>query len=690
MKGNLAARAGRWSATHRRAAILGWLAFVVAAFVLGGAVGFESLDDEDTMPGKESGQASTVISGAFPDETGEAVLIQGGDARTRAAAASDAARRFEALAVVDSVDPPMISEDGGSTLVPIKLAQDGDQAEDDLETMLATTRAVGDAHPGLRVEQFGDVSATVAFDEAMGEDFKRAEKLSIPLTLIILVVAFGSLMAAGLPVLLALSAVAATIGVVSGVSQLFPMDDAVNSIVLLIGLAVGVDYSLFYLRREREERAAGRSAEAALEAAAATSGRAVLVSGVTVMIAMSGMYLAGAPTFTGLATGAILVVGIALIASITVLPAVLSTLGDRVEKGRVPFIPRREESRVWNAILTPVLRRPKTVAALSAAVLVALAIPALGMRVSVPGMESMSRDMPIMQTYDRVQKAFPEEAGPAQVVVQAADVSAPEVKAAIAALDPADVEVAPGGKVVVASVVLPGDGTDERSKQALAVLRERTVPRAFGSVSGVEVGVTGTTAWAVDFNDLMTSRAPIVFAFVLTLAFLLLLVTFRSVVIPIKAILLNLLSVAAAYGVLTLVFQDDASDSITAWLPMFLFVVLFGLSMDYHVFILSRVRELVDRGMPTEDAVAQAIRSTAGTVTSAAVVMVAVFAVFATLRMVEFRQMGVGLSVAILLDATIVRAVLLPATMKLLGEWNWWLPRRLEWLPRVRHEGAAA
>jgi RND superfamily putative drug exporter len=689
---NLAARAGRWSATHRRAAILGWLAFVVAAFALGSAAGMQTLDDADMAPG-EAGRAERALDGAFPPQAGESVLIQG-DRRAAAAAATDVERRLRALPMVGKIEPREVSADGHSILVNFSMPGDDHVSSGRIDTVLAETARAQKAHPDLYIAQFGGASADKAFDEAVADDFERAELLSVPVTVLILLVAFGSLMAAGLPVLLALSAVMATIGVVSGLSQIFPMDENVASVVLLVGLAVGVDYSLFYLRREREERAAGRDAEAALQAAAATSGRAVLISGLTVMIAMAGMYMAGSATFAGLATGSILVVGVALIASLTVLPALLSKLGDNVERGRVPLIGRRRgaprDSRAWGFVLDRVLRRPVVAAVAAGAVLVALAIPALDMKMGVPGLDSESRDIEIMQTYDRIEAAFPGETEPARVVIQAADVNAPAIRAAAAKLDPAYADITKDGRLAVIGVKLPGNGTDDASNAALRDLREKRIPEAFGSLPGVTVDVTGTTAWTADFNALMEERMPIVFAFVLMLAFGLLLVTFRSVVVPLKAIVLNLLSVGAAYGVLVLVFQRESGDTIAAWLPMFLFVILFGLSMDYHVFILSRVRELVDGGMSTPDAVSAAIRSTAGVITSAAAVMVAVFAIFATLQDLEFQQMGVGLAVAILLDATIVRAVLLPATMKLLGERNWWLPKRLEWLPRVQHEGAAA
>ncbi len=491
------------------------------------------------------------------------------------------------------------------------------------------------------------------------------------------------------------------------------MDEMISSIILLIGLAVGVDYTLFYLRREREEKAKGAGKLEAVHIAAATSGRAVLVSGFTVIVAMAGMLLAGDRTFTSLGIGAIMVVAVAMIGSVTVVPALLAALGDKVDKGRIPFLHRLRradgESRMWNAILDRVLRRPAVSALVATALLVALAAPAFTMHTVQTGTDDLPRNLEVMQVYDRMQAAFPGGEIPAVVAIQADDVTSPAIASSIKELErkavatgelngPVDVRVSPDKHVALVNVPMDGNGTDDTSTRALAELRGGIVQSTVASAPGVENAyVSGMAAQSKDWNDLMAARAPIVFAFVLTMAFLLLLVTFRSIVIPIKAIILNLLSVAAAYGVLVLVFQEglgeglldfESNGGITSWLPMFLFVILFGLSMDYHVFILSRVREAFDRGMRTEDAVAYGIKATASTVTSAAVVMVAVFAIFATLSSLDFKQMGVGLAVAILIDATIVRAVLLPATMKLLGKWNWYLPRSLDWLPRISHEPA--
>jgi RND superfamily putative drug exporter len=730
---NFAARAGRWSAQHRRKAILGWLAFVIAATVVGGALGTKTFAWQDNGPG-EAGRADKTIYHAFPKHASETVLIQSRGATSAGAAqgsgrsadvpafraaVKDVESRLAKTRYVSNIQSPYapgnqgrISKDGHSVLVGFDLAGKYDIAKDRVAAPLAAVAAAQKAHPNLRVEEFGDASSGKALDKLYEDDFKKSEQLSLPVTLAILILAFGALVAAGVPLLLGLTAVAGTIGMIGIVSQVLPVDSSISSVVLLIGLAVGVDYSLFYIRREREERAAGRDSEAALQAAAATSGRAILVSGFTVIVAMAGMFFTGSRTFSSFAVGTIMVVALAMIGSISVLPAILSKLGDRVEKGRIPVLHRlrsRNEGAMWSAILDRVLRRPALSAGIALAVLVTLSLPAFGLKMGVPGSDTLPRSLTVMQTYDRIQAAFPGGPLPAQVAIQAGDVRSPQMKAAIADLtrraiasgdvrQPVQVEVAPGNHVARVSLPLAGNGTDSRSYDALASLRNDLLPQTVGQIDGAKYAVSGTTAINKDFNDLMSSHVPIVMAFVLSMAFLLLLVTFRSVVIPIKAIVLNMLSVGAAYGVLVWLFQDghgekvlgfQSSGTITSWLPLFLFVILFGLSMDYHVFILSRVREAFDRGMKTEDAVAHGIKQTAGVVTSAAIVMVFVFGIFATLTAVEFKQMGVGLAVAVLIDATIVRAVLLPATMKLLGDWNWFLPRRLQWLPRLQVEAEA-
>src|SRR4051794_6665522 len=713
---------GRWSAEHRKLAIGGWIAFVILSFVIGGAVGTKSPADDNSRVG-DSGKAMQLVDDHFPTENTESVIVQaprGGHATGRAvkAAVSDTIAAVAKDKHVYEIKSPyakgnasQISRDGRSVLVNFKLHGTSDQASDAIGPILDATHRVARDNPGVYVGQFGSASADKALSKAFADDFGKAEKLSLPITLVILLFAFGALVAAGVPLLLGLTAVMATLGLAALPSQLVPLGENLKSIVLLVGLAVGVDYTLFYLRREREEVRRGAGKREAVLTAAATSGRAVLISGLTVMAAMAGMFLAGDSTFTELGIGAIMVVAVAMVGSVTVVPAVLVALGNKVERGRIPFLHRLRradgESRMWNGILTRVLARPALSAIAATALLLVLASPALKMHLVLSGTGDLPRKLEVMRVYDRIDTAFPGGQIPAVVTINAKDVNTPRIAAAVKDLEakaiatghfnaPVDVTVSKDRQVAQIAIPIKGDGTNAASNAGLAALRSGLVDHTVGRAPGVRAAyVAGMTAETKDYSDLMKSRAPLVFAFVLTLAFILLLVTFRSIVIPIKAIVLNLMSVGAAYGVLTWVFQDGhlenalgfhSNHGVSAWLPMFLFVILFGLSMDYHVFILSRVKELVDRGRSTEDAVVEGIKSTAGTVTSAAIVMVAVFGIFATLSFIDFKEMGVGLAVAILIDAPIVRAVLLPATMKLLGRWNWYLPSKLGWLPHFSHE----
>jgi uncharacterized membrane protein YdfJ with MMPL/SSD domain len=433
------------------------------------------------------------------------------------------------------------------------------------------------------------------------------------------------------------------------------------------------------------------------------------VSGLTVIVAMAGMLLTGDPTFASFGVATMTVVAVAMLGSLTVLPALLSKLGDNVERGRVPFVHRLRrddgEGRIWAAVIDRVLRRPVVGVLLAGGLLLAIAAPALQLHTAQPSIDSFPQSL--LTTYNRLKAAFPGSENPADIVIKASDVQAPAVQDAIAELtdealatgllkQPVDVSVNPEGTVAIVSIPVVGDGTDAASNRALDALRDDIIPTTVGAVPGTEVAVTGATAQARDFNDQMKTAAPLVFGFVLLLAFLLMLVSFRSIVIAVKAVVLNLLSIGAAYGILVLVFQKgwgknllgfEFTGGIDPFLPILLFVILFGLSMDYHVFILSRIREGYDSGMSTHAAVAHGIKSTAGVVTAAAIVMVAVFAVFGALHAMIFKQFGVGLAAAILIDATIIRGILLPASMALLDDWNWYLPRWLQWLPHLEHGG---
>jgi uncharacterized membrane protein YdfJ with MMPL/SSD domain len=721
---NLAARMGRWSAAHWKTATFGWLAFVLVAFALGGAVGAKAIDANAPGPG-ESGRMDRILDAGFEQPAGESVLVQSRTLRTTdpafEAAITDVVSRLSKLNDVQNVRSPLdpgntaqIASGGHAALVEFEIRGDPDKAIDKIGPVLDTVDDLRAAHPAVFVGEFGDASKVDALVTAYGDDLEKAGMLSLPITLIILVLAFGALVAAGIPLLLALTAVFATFGLIALPSAIFPVAMQAPALVLLIGLAVGVDYSMFYLKREREERAAGRSEQAALEAAAATSGRSVLISGLTVMVAMAGMFLTGDQIFASLGVAAITVVAIAMLGSLTVLPALLSRLGDRVDRARVPLVgrlPKRDgEGRIWGAIVDRVLRRPLVSAVVAGGLLVALAAPALQLRMATPGPDTFPQSLPVVQAYTKMQQAFPGTALPANVVVQAPNVNAPTVREAIRQLgqralasgrmhEPITVDINATGTVANVSIPIDGKTTDREAVAALQVLRDQIVPETVGGLPNVEAGVTGLAAQWQDGSDEMKSNLPPVVVFVLLFAFALMLVAFRSIVVAAKAIVLNLLSVAAAYGVLVIVFQHGVGKGLLGFtstsgvepvVPLLLFVILFGLSMDYHVLVLGRIRELYDKGESMDDAISHGIKRTAGVVTSAAVVMVFVFSVFATLSMLFFKQFGVGLAAAILIDATIVRAVLLPATMKLLGDWNWYLPTWLQWLPRLERTSEAA
>ena len=720
---NIAARAGRWSADNWKKAVGAWLVFCVLAVALGGVAGTKALKEADTSAGGTRKAEQILKRAGFQDRAGESVLVQAkgktiSDPAFRAAIA-DVTTSVARLPEVRRVRSPLapgndgqLSKDEHSALVQFEMRGDQDTADERVQPVLNAVAQAQRRHASFTVAEFGMASASHELNKTLNKDFQRAEYSSLPVTLAILIFAFGALMAAGILVLLAFSGVLATIGLGALASHAVPAGDATKSVILLIGMAVGVDYSLFYLRREREERTRGLSHRDALLKAAGTSGHAVLISGLTVLIAMAGMLFTGNAVFTSIAVGAMLMVAVALIGSLSILPALLAKLGHRVDKGRIPFLGRRagRESRVWGFVLERVLRRPVLSAVVSGGALLALAAPALTMHTQLPSFTDLPKSLPIVRTYESIQRAFPGAQTPAEVVIAAADVKAPQVQQAIGELQrsalasgrmfkPISTEINPAGTAETVSIALAGTGDDDASIAALKTLRDQVIPSTVGRVAGVDAAVTGETAGSHDFNQQMKSHAPFVFVFVLALCFLLLLVTFRSIVIPIKAVLLNLLSVGAAYGLLVLVFQHrfaegvlgfHSNGAITSWLPLFMFVILFGLSMDYHVFILSRIKELVDAGMPTEEAVSTGIKRTAATVTSAALVMVAVFAIFMSLRTLDIKQMGFGLAAAILIDSTIVRAVLLPSVMKLLGEWNWYLPRWLEWLPRIGSEGVSS
>jgi uncharacterized membrane protein YdfJ with MMPL/SSD domain len=708
---------GRWSAGHPWTAIAAWLGCVVVLLVAGHVAGTIQVPAEETGSG-QTGQAQQMMSRDFPLRANEYVLFESGSLQVSTpayqAAIRDVLARIQATGRVTQVRSPLvpafanqISANRHAALLQFQLTGNIVDEATRVVPVLAAVQAAAAAHPQIQIAETGDATINKAVNDTVFRDLRRAEMLSFPITLVVLLIAFGAVVAALLPLALAAMAILAATGLVAFTSHLSGETTQASSVMLCIGLAVGVDYSMFYVKRQREERAAGRPVLDAIEVAAATSGRSVLISGLTVLVAMSGMFLTGNKVFYGMAQASMLVVAAAVVGSLTLLPALLALLGDRVDRGQLPLVSRLRrpagQSRIWTAILDRTLARPALTAGVAAGILVVLALPLLRLHTAEPGVSDLPQNTAALQTYNRVQQVFPGGPAPALVVVEAPDLTSPAMVAAGQAFEraalasgqmnqPITFVVNPAHTAAIIQVPLAGTGEDAASVNALATLRDKVIPATLGQVPGARVAVGGLTASTVDFNTLMGQRSGWIFAYVLLLAFVLLLISFRSLVIPFTSVVLNLLSVGAAYGVVVALFQwgwgqslfgFSSTHSIASWLPLFLFVVLFGLSMDYHVFILSRIRESYDRTGQTDQAVAHGIKISAGVVTAAAVIMVFVFLTFATMSMVQLKEMGVGLAVAVLLDATVVRACLLPATMKLLGPRNWYLPRWLGWLPRA-------
>jgi putative drug exporter of the RND superfamily len=714
-------RIAAWSIKHRKTAVLGWVLLVAVIFVFGQHIGTSNVNSYD--PG-QSGQAERTLSrlNVNGPPAAESVLIQ---ARNPAARfATDPAMRRAAAEVVTALhrlprstashitsplvpgNGSLISPDGRSALVTFNVI--GSNATQAVLPALKAVASVQTTNPQLRIREVGDASVNRVANATISRDFRKAETTSLPITLILLLLVFGALIAAGIPLLLAATAVISAISLASVVGQWLPVGSSTSEVILIIGMAVGVDYSLFYLRREREERARGASLAEALRIAAATSGRAIVVSGLTVMVALAGLFMTGYDVFTGIAIGTIAVVGITFAGSLTVLPALLSWLGKWADRGKIPFLGRRrtasKPSVLWTALVTRVMRRPASWGGVAAVAMIALALPAFGLRLANPPNGGFSGNLPIIKAIDAMQQAFPQAPSPAQIVVTGSDLAAPSVKSAVIALrhetsatglirPPVTTNLVAGGRALIIDVRLAGHGTNATSDRALLALRDRVLPDAFGKVSGVSYAVSGDTANNYDDIKSLDTSTPLVLAVVALLAFVLLLIAFRSLPISLLSVGLNLLSVAASYGLIVLIFQDGRLQGligytgyggITPWVPLFMFVFLFGLSMDYHVFILSRIAELRAGGASTRQAVIGGISTSSGVVTSAAVIMVAVFSILATLSIIQLQTLGIGLAAAVLIDATVVRGILLPAALALLGERSWYLPRWLSWLPGRR------
>ncbi|MBE8521538.1 MMPL family transporter [Amycolatopsis sp. H6(2020)] len=677
-------RVTNWSLRHRAAAILGWLALVALAWAVGT---FAPGTDARSSPAGDAGTGSAVLDRQHTREPfWENVLVQ---PLSRAATADLVTTLTTSGAAADIHS--QVSAGSRSELVTFRITGSGTEIRSNLATATAAVDAVAARHGDVRLAQAGDLSVSGAVDKSIKEDIGRSEARSLPITVLILLVVFGSLVAAAVPVLLAGTAVVATFGFLSVVDNWIPVNSATSAITLLIGMAVGVDYSLFFLRRAREEREHG--IDESIRIAARTSGHVIVVSGLTVVLCVTGLLFTGLDNLQGLTAGTILVVTLAVLAAVTVLPATLSLLGSRVDRGRIPWLGRRRlRSRFWATVADVVTRRPAVWSVVATALLVLLTLPALGMRLQDPApTESLPRSIPVIDAAVRMQEAFPGVTMPAHVVLwntRGGPVDTPALRRAIGELTaevPRPVVVVPVDQALVVRVPLGGAGNDEAASRTLTTLRETLLPQTVGRIDGVGYAVTGRTAEAHDFTEQAIARAPYTFGFILLLAFVLLLVVFRSVAVPVVSILLNLLSAGAAYGVLTLVFQGGflapllgftPYGGVLGWLPMFLFVLLFGLSTDYHVFILSRIRERRLSGEPVRQAIVEGTARSSGVVTSAALIMTGVFSVFLSLAAIEYKMLGLGMAFAILLDATIVRGVLLPAALALFGD-RLWRPNEL-------------
>jgi len=753
-------RIAMWSARHRKAIAIGWVLIVVVALGTCSAVPADT-DVEMDVRG-EAGEALDVYQERFGvEETGEAQefvvfkhkdltvddpayeeTVTGLMADLRALVAEETTVVGGTTVVSDKrivsgtrtfYDTGLSREqalelglfvavnetEGDVTFAMVELEGELEDAVDNIDPVLDAVAEAEAASDGFEILIGGDASLNKQVMEIVEEDFGRALILNLPIAFLILFVVFGAAVAASVPLALAFAAVITANGILAIVSQFYPLDMAYQEIALLMGLATGIDYALFVVTRYRRERRAGRSKEEALRVASGTSGKAVVFAGMTVLLAISGMFVVDNAVFTSLALAAIVVVALAIVISVTLLPAIIAMLGDNIDRLSLPFLGRGtgEGGGVWGFIADQVLARPAIIGAVTVVALLAVAAPYLTLNLGFNGPRSFSDDAEGKKALIALEENF--TIGlmqPAMVVVDAGEkenVFAADIQASVAKLvglveresvtpespdEPygavaGEPDFNDAGDTELIAIPINADSGDPEAIDAVNHLRDDLVPQAFED-SSAEALVTGMTAFNIDFKDDIIFRTPFVFAMVLGLAFIILLVMFRSIVIPIKAIILNLLSVGAAYGILVLVFQEgwllegildfEATGIIESWLPLFLFAILFGLSMDYHMFVLSRIKEAYEKGMSNEESVSVGIKATAGVITSAAAIMVAVFSIFAFMRLMGMKQFGLGLGVAVLIDATVIRSILLPASMKLLGDWNWYLPSWLEWIPRVR------
>jgi putative drug exporter of the RND superfamily len=708
--------------TRRPWVVVGlWVLVIVAAFVL--VAMFLAFEGEaEITRTTESKQAERILDEGFPlaatsgTSITEVVVVRAEDGdvgteatRARVAALADALRLAGAERVVTYADEQdLVSEDGDSTVLLLALGRDG---EDDVEDVVDVVERL-DEEPGYTAAVTGDRTADADEDAASLEDLKKGELFfGAPLALVVLLLVFGTVVAGLVPLLLAVASIVVSLALVALLAQAYDLSVFTQNMLIGMGLALGIDYSLFTLSRYREERLQGREKPDAIATAGATAGRAVLFSGIAFVLAMLGLLLVPSTIFRSLAAGAILVGIVSVVAALTLLPAVLALLGDRVNALRIPFFGRAaeqagREGRFWGAIVDRVMRRPVASLVLAAGLLLALAAPVLTLDTGTSGAATLPDRFESKQGYRLLREEFPKESTEPVEIAVAGAVRESGVEGALGRLEQelarrpifgeATVEANEAGTVARVTVPIADNPDGERAIAAVRELRSDAVPRAFAGIDA-QVYVGGDTAEELDYHETVDFWLPLVLAFVLGLSFLLLTLAFRSIVVPATTIGLNLLSVGAAYGLLVLVFQEGVgnellglreAETIDAWVPLFLFAVLFGLSMDYQVFLLSRIRERYAQTGDTDAAISFGIGSTARLISGAALIIIAVFWGFAMGDTIAFQQMGFGIAVALLIDATIVRSVLVPATMKLLGEHNWYLPSWLGWLPDVHVEGS--
>ena len=713
-------RIANWSGRHRWWVVAASVMMLVLAMLVSSTVETKLLDESESGEG-ESSKAIRLLEERFDDggAPSEQLVFRHpsldvSDPVYRSTV-EELVQELKAMPEVSAVvsyyetgDPRQVSADRHVQRAQVEIADITGSDDEKIGAILETVHA---ARPeagasGFYIGMAGGLSVAKQVADIDEEDLVRVLMVTLVLALVIMLLVFRAVVAALIPLALAMGALTTAMGVATLVSQLYPLGEGYEILVSMLGLAVGIDYSLFIISRFRTERQAGREKLEAITVASNTTGRAVFHAGVTVMLSLAGLALTNNPFFISLALGVILVVLVAIVGSLTFLPAVLSVLGDNVNRLRVPILGRTKgNGGLWSAITKRVLARPAIFATVTAAGLVALALPVISLDMAfLTGSRALHDAVDAKQAVRLLEENFSGGlAAPALVVVEAPDLTAPKVQASVtglvqlveqddAFLGPFETVVNPAGDLLFVRVALAGDR--KAAERGVEFLRDKVVSEAFAG-SGAQAYVTGMTAVSMDFSDAMFNSAPYVFGFVLGLAFLLLLVMFRSIVIPVKAILLNLLSVASAFGVLVMVFQwgwgvsllgSEAPGVIGSWMPIILFTIVFGLSMDYHMLLLNRIKEAYDEGQSNDESVSVGIRMTAGQITGAAAIMVGVFGTFALGRSIDGQEFGLGLGVAVLIDATIIRSVLLPASMKLLGDWNWYLPNFLRWLPDFRVE----